>query len=163
MYAIMGITGRVGGAIAENLLAQGIKFARSFGSRKGRAMEDRGAEIAIADFDDPNALASAFEGMDGVFVMAPAELCAGSRLSGNAQDSGVLSCSSRKGSAEKSGISFFDRGRTDQRVGTYHQFASPGANPRRSAHRPRIPEGRLVHGKSRLGRYYSKVRRKDLL
>lgn len=34
MYAIMGITGRVGGAIAENLLAQGEKFARSFGILK---------------------------------------------------------------------------------------------------------------------------------
>jgi uncharacterized protein YbjT (DUF2867 family) len=38
---------------------------------KAARWRDRGAEIAIADVDDPNALASAFEGADGVFVMVP--------------------------------------------------------------------------------------------
>jgi NAD(P)H dehydrogenase (quinone) len=32
---------------------------------------DRGAEIAVADVDDPNALAAAFDGTDGVFLMIP--------------------------------------------------------------------------------------------
>jgi uncharacterized protein YbjT (DUF2867 family) len=38
---------------------------------KAARWRDRGAEIAVADVDDPNALASAFEGADGVFVMIP--------------------------------------------------------------------------------------------
>jgi uncharacterized protein YbjT (DUF2867 family) len=72
MYAIMGITGRVGGAIAENLLAQGEQIrAIVRNPEKATRWRDRGAEIAVADVDDPNALASAFEGTDGVFLMIP--------------------------------------------------------------------------------------------
>jgi NAD(P)H dehydrogenase (quinone) len=72
MYAIMGITGRVGGAIAENLLAQGEQIrAIARNPEKAARWRDRGAEIAVAGFDDPNALASAFEGTDGVFLMVP--------------------------------------------------------------------------------------------
>jgi NAD(P)H dehydrogenase (quinone) len=72
MYAIMGITGRVGGAIAENLLSQGEKIrAIVRNPEKATHWKDRGAEIAIADVDDPNALATAFEGADGVFLMVP--------------------------------------------------------------------------------------------
>jgi uncharacterized protein YbjT (DUF2867 family) len=72
MYAIMGITGRVGGAIAENLLAQGEKIrAIVRNPEKAARWRDRGAEIAVVDGDDPDALASAFKGMDGVFLMVP--------------------------------------------------------------------------------------------
>jgi NAD(P)H dehydrogenase (quinone) len=72
MYAIMGISGRVGGAIAENLLAQGEQIrAIVRNPEKAAGWRDRGAEIAFADVDDPNALASAFAGTDGVFLMVP--------------------------------------------------------------------------------------------
>jgi NAD(P)H dehydrogenase (quinone) len=72
MYAIMGITGRVGSAIAENLLAQGEQIrAIVRNPEKAARWRDRGAEIAVADVDDSNALASAFEGIDGVFLMIP--------------------------------------------------------------------------------------------
>jgi uncharacterized protein YbjT (DUF2867 family) len=72
MYAIMGITGRVGSAIAENLLAQGEQIrAIVRNPEKAARWKERGAEIAVADVDDPNALASAFEGTDGVFLMIP--------------------------------------------------------------------------------------------
>jgi NAD(P)H dehydrogenase (quinone) len=72
MYAIMGITGRVGSAIAENLLAQGKQIrAIVRNPEKAARWKERGAEIAVADVDDPNALASAFEGTDGVFLMIP--------------------------------------------------------------------------------------------
>jgi uncharacterized protein YbjT (DUF2867 family) len=72
MYAIMGITGRVGGAIAENLLARRETIrAIVRNPQKAARWRDRGVEIAIADFDDPNALESAFEGADGVFLMLP--------------------------------------------------------------------------------------------
>src|ERR1700723_1967846 len=72
MYAVMGITGRVGRAIAENLMAQGEQIrAIVRNPEKAAGWKDRGAEIAIADVDDPDALASAFEGTDGVFLMVP--------------------------------------------------------------------------------------------
>jgi uncharacterized protein YbjT (DUF2867 family) len=72
MYAIMGITGRVGGAIAENLLAHGEQIrAIVRNPEKAAQWKDRGAEVAVADGDDPNALASAFAGAEGVFIMVP--------------------------------------------------------------------------------------------
>ena len=72
MYAITGITGRVGGSIAENLLAHGEKIrAIVRNPEKAARWKERGAEIAVADFDDSNALASAFEGAEGVFLMVP--------------------------------------------------------------------------------------------
>jgi uncharacterized protein YbjT (DUF2867 family) len=72
MYAIMGITGRVGSAIAENLLAQGEQIrAIVRNPEKAARWKDCGAEIAVADVDDPSALVSAFEGTDGVFLMIP--------------------------------------------------------------------------------------------
>ena len=72
MYAITGITGKVGSAIAENLLAQGEQIrAIVRNPEKAARWRARGAEIAVADSYDPNALASAFEGTDGVFLMVP--------------------------------------------------------------------------------------------
>jgi NAD(P)H dehydrogenase (quinone) len=72
MYAVMGITGKVGSAVAENLLVQGEKIrAIVRNPDKAARWRDRGAEIAVADVDDPNALAAAFEGTDGVFLMVP--------------------------------------------------------------------------------------------
>ena len=72
MYAITGISGKVGGAIAENLLAQGEQIrAIVRNAKKAARWRNRGAEIAVADVDDPNALASAFAGTDGVFLMIP--------------------------------------------------------------------------------------------
>src|ERR1700723_2891538 len=72
MYAILGITGRDGGAIAENLLAQGERIRAIVRSpEKATPWRERGADVAVADVDDADALASAFEGVDGVFLMVP--------------------------------------------------------------------------------------------
>ena len=72
MYAIVGITGRVGGAIAENLLAQGERIRAIVRSpEKAIQWRERGADVAVADVDNADALASAFEDVDGVFVMVP--------------------------------------------------------------------------------------------
>jgi NAD(P)H dehydrogenase (quinone) len=72
MYAIMGITGRVGGALANTLLASGSRvrgIVRDAG--KAAAWTARGAELAVADYDDAAALSAAFSGADGAFVMIP--------------------------------------------------------------------------------------------
>ena len=50
MYAVTGITGRVGGAVAEHLLAQGERIrAIVRNPEKAASWKDRGAEIAVAD------------------------------------------------------------------------------------------------------------------
>jgi NAD(P)H dehydrogenase (quinone) len=72
MYAIVGITGRVGGAIAENLLAQGERIRAIVRSpEKATRWRELGADVAVADVDNADALASAFEDVDGVFLMVP--------------------------------------------------------------------------------------------
>jgi len=72
MFAVMGITGQAGAAVAENLLARGQKIrAVVRNAEKARTWNARGAEIAIADFNDPAALTAAFAGVEAVFAMIP--------------------------------------------------------------------------------------------
>ncbi len=72
MYAVMGITGRVGGALASALLASGSRVRGIVrDATKAAAWKERGAELAVADYDDAAALSAAFTGVDGVFVMIP--------------------------------------------------------------------------------------------
>ncbi len=72
MYAITGITGKVGGAAARALLAA-HKVVRAIvrDPSKGKPWADRGCEIAIADLDSAERLARAFDGAEGVFAMLP--------------------------------------------------------------------------------------------
>jgi len=72
MFAISGITGNVGGEVARNLLAAGRQVrAVVRDARKGAEWAGFGCEVAIADIEDVLALAAAFEGAEGVFVMVP--------------------------------------------------------------------------------------------
>ncbi|WP_445289336.1 NmrA family NAD(P)-binding protein [Variovorax atrisoli] len=72
MYAITGITGQVGGAVARALLAEGQPVravVRDEG--KGRPWAALGCEVAVAEMDDAQALTRAFSGAAGVFVLPP--------------------------------------------------------------------------------------------
>jgi NAD(P)H dehydrogenase (quinone) len=72
MYAITGITGKVGGAVARALLDAGESVrAVVRDADKGAAWWNRGCEVALADITDAAALARAFENTDGVFLMMP--------------------------------------------------------------------------------------------
>jgi NAD(P)H dehydrogenase (quinone) len=72
MYAVMGITGRVGGAAAASLLKQGAKVRAVLRDvAKVRAWSDKGCEIAQARTEDAVALSTAMQGVEGVFVMLP--------------------------------------------------------------------------------------------
>ena len=74
MYAITGITGQVGGALARTLLAahQPVRaVVRDAG--KAREWAALGCEIAYASMNDASALAAAFEGAEGVFILPPSE------------------------------------------------------------------------------------------
>jgi NAD(P)H dehydrogenase (quinone) len=72
MYAVMGITGNVGGAVARSLLARGERV-RGIVRNPDKAAEwqKQGVELFKADYDDAEALTAAFSGVDGVFVMVP--------------------------------------------------------------------------------------------
>ena len=72
MYAIMGVTGQVGGVVARTLLAAGQPVrAIARDAAKGRAWTDRGCELTLASIENVAALTSAFSGADGVFVLVP--------------------------------------------------------------------------------------------
>ena len=72
MYAITGITGQVGGAVARALLLAGEQV-RAVTRDPGQAAQwlERGCEVAQAEMDDADALAAAFAGAKGVFVLLP--------------------------------------------------------------------------------------------
>jgi NAD(P)H dehydrogenase (quinone) len=72
MFAITGITGNIGGEVARQLLSAQLPVrAVMRDARKAPAWEQRGCEVAIADIGDEAALAAAFKGAEGVFVLVP--------------------------------------------------------------------------------------------
>ncbi|MGA7781636.1 MAG: NmrA family NAD(P)-binding protein [Paraburkholderia sp.] len=74
MYAITGITGKVGGAVARALLAAGQPVrAVVRDAARARSWAERGCEVVTANMDDATALAAAFEGMEGVFILPPSD------------------------------------------------------------------------------------------
>ena len=74
MYAITGITGKVGGVLARKLLAdaQSVR-AVVRDTNKAKEWAARGCEIAQATMEDASALSAAFKGVEGVFVLPPSE------------------------------------------------------------------------------------------
>ena len=74
MYAITGITGKVGGALGDASLKQGLAVravVRDAG--KAKAWAARGCEVALAGFEDAAALTAAFKGAEAVFILPPPE------------------------------------------------------------------------------------------
>ena len=72
MFAIMGITGNVGGEVARQLLAAGKPVRAVMRDvRRGGVWAERGCEMFAADIGDSTALAAALQGAEGVFVLVP--------------------------------------------------------------------------------------------
>jgi NAD(P)H dehydrogenase (quinone) len=74
MYAITGITGKVGGALARTLLAAN-KTVRAVvrDEDKAKVWAERGCEVALADMNNIDALTAAFKGAEGVFILPPSD------------------------------------------------------------------------------------------
>ena len=74
MYAVTGITGKVGGSLARSLLTAGEQvraIVRDF--NKAKEWSALGCEIVVADMQNSAALASAFTGATAVFILPPSE------------------------------------------------------------------------------------------
>jgi NAD(P)H dehydrogenase (quinone) len=72
MYAVMGVTGKVGAAVASGLLQAGQSVVAVMrDASKAGAWTSRGCAVAIAKTEDATALAAAFRAAEGVFVMLP--------------------------------------------------------------------------------------------
>jgi uncharacterized protein YbjT (DUF2867 family) len=72
MYAITGITGKVGGELGRRLLTAGEPVrAVVRDPAKGDAWAERGCEVSHAEIEDGTRLAAAFAGAEAVFVLPP--------------------------------------------------------------------------------------------
>jgi uncharacterized protein YbjT (DUF2867 family) len=73
MFLVMGITGKVGGATAKHLRAQG-KEVRALVRNRERAANwaEQGVELVDGDWNDPAAIGQALKGVEGAFVLLPA-------------------------------------------------------------------------------------------
>src|SRR5690348_14203576 len=72
MYAITGVTGKVGGAVARALLAGGQSVrAIVRNSDKRQVWKNHGCEVALATIEDGASLSTAFQGAEAVFVLVP--------------------------------------------------------------------------------------------
>jgi uncharacterized protein YbjT (DUF2867 family) len=69
----MGITGNVGGAVANTLLQHGKKVRGIVrDDSRTQAWKDKGVEVVTANYDDQ--LTAAFTGVEGVFCMIPPDV-----------------------------------------------------------------------------------------
>lgn len=72
MFAVTGITGRVGSQVARGLLAQGQMVRAVVRNRaKGDEWAAMGCEVVVASVDDAEGMTEAFRGVEGVFLMTP--------------------------------------------------------------------------------------------
>jgi uncharacterized protein YbjT (DUF2867 family) len=72
MFAITGITGKVGGATAHALLEAGCKVRAVVRDKsRGVAWRSRGCEVAVADISNAVSLAEALTGAEGTFILLP--------------------------------------------------------------------------------------------
>ena len=72
MFVVAGVTGHTGKVVAETLLAQSLPvrvIVRD--AKKGEAWKARGAEVAIAEIKDVNAMTQALHGASGVYLLSP--------------------------------------------------------------------------------------------
>jgi uncharacterized protein YbjT (DUF2867 family) len=72
MFAITGITGQVGGAVARALIDNGQRVRAVVRDvQKGAPWARHGCEVAVADLADAAAQTKAFAGVQGVFFLLP--------------------------------------------------------------------------------------------
>ncbi|MFK4448092.1 uncharacterized protein YbjT (DUF2867 family) [Caballeronia udeis] len=72
MFSLIGVTGQVGGVAARLLLANGCDVRAVIRNPdKSSTLREEGYEVSLADLRDTQALAMAFQGAEGVFVMLP--------------------------------------------------------------------------------------------
>lgn len=72
MYVVSGATGNTGSAVAKNLLGKNLPVRVIVRNReKAAELEKMGAEIAVADLQDADALTEALKGVTFLYLMNP--------------------------------------------------------------------------------------------
>ena len=152
MYAITGITGKVGGAVAHTLLAasQPVR-AVVRDPRRAQAWAERGCEVVAANMDDAASLAAAFEGVAGVFILPPSEF---DPLPGFPEARAVIDAvrDALESSRTRQGCLPFDDRRAGHRIQSADPTHADGTGAQRTTDARHVPASRLVHGKRCMGR-----------
>jgi uncharacterized protein YbjT (DUF2867 family) len=72
MFVVLGASGNTGKVVAETLLRQKQEVRVVLhDTAKGKAWDEAGAEVAVADVDDGTTLERAFGGAEGAYVLLP--------------------------------------------------------------------------------------------
>ena len=86
MYVVVGVSGNTGSVVASALLDRRQKVRVVVRDRaKGAAWASQGAEVAVAELNDPEALAHSFAGAKGAYVLVPPQNASTSVLTDNAK------------------------------------------------------------------------------
>ena len=117
MFVVAGVSGNTGKVVAETLLAQ-KKAVRVLvrDAAKGDAWKAKGAEIAIAELDDVDAVTKALTGAEGAYLLLPPQWASTNVRGDNAKRAGGLAKA-----VEKSGVKhvvFLSSIASDQKEGT---------------------------------------------
>ena len=128
MFLVMGITGKVGGATAEHLLAHGKEVRALVRNReKASSWANQGVELVDGDWNDSAAIERALKGVEGAFVMLPARVGPLARLQRSQGRDCELCRGAHQGSAAAGGGAFVDGREQDQRAWDDHGIVASGA------------------------------------
>ena len=128
MFLVMGITGKVGGATAEHLLAHGKEVRALVRDREKAAnWANQGVELVDGDWNDSAAIEQALKGVEGAFVMLPAVWAPSPDYK---EAKGVIANyveALTKAAPPASGRTFVDGCEQNQRAGDDHGLVASGA------------------------------------
>jgi uncharacterized protein YbjT (DUF2867 family) len=72
MFVVAGVTGNTGSVVAETLLERKQRIRVIVRTpEKGEIWQEKGAEVAVASLEDSQALANAFDGAAGAYLLVP--------------------------------------------------------------------------------------------
>lgn len=91
MYAVAGVSGNTGAAVARTLLEMGLPVRAIVRSEaKGAKWEARGAQVAVADISDATAMTKALAGACGAYLLNPPSYAEGDPFARAAQVASAL-------------------------------------------------------------------------
>jgi hypothetical protein len=136
MFLVMGITGKVGGATAEHLLAHDKEVRALVRNREKAAnWANQSVDLVDGDWNDSATIERALKGVEGAFVMLPSVWAPSPDYKEGQRRDCKLCRGAHQGSAAASGCAFVDGCEQNQRAWDDHGLVASRAR----VSRPDIP------------------------